>query len=104
MYSTPRIVRPPRMWPRLRRTLERLLHPLYRRHAHAALRGRVRPGAMLVVCHGNICRSPFAAALLERGLRRARGGLADYRSHRLPTQWGSAVAPDLRRTARRCRI
>jgi len=46
----------------------RLLHPLHRRHALEALRRRPPPAAILVVCHGNICRSPFAAALLAADL------------------------------------
>lgn len=45
-----------------------LLHPLLRRRALEALRQRPRPTRVLVVCHGNICRSPFAAALLARDL------------------------------------
>ena len=53
---------------RVRRTPERLLHPLRRRKAVETLRGRPRPRALLVVCHGNICRSPVAAALLDREL------------------------------------
>jgi protein-tyrosine-phosphatase len=48
--------------------VERLLHPLLRRRAYAALLRRSRPATLLVVCHGNICRSPFAAARLARGL------------------------------------
>lgn len=43
------------------------MHPLRRRAALRRL-GRARPAALLVACHGNICRSPFAAALLERAL------------------------------------
>jgi len=53
---------------RVRRTPERLLHPLRRRKALEALHGRPRPKTLLVVCHGNICRSPVAAALLAREL------------------------------------
>jgi protein-tyrosine phosphatase len=52
----------------LRGAPDRLLHPLRRRRALAALRTRPTPVAVLVVCHGNICRSPFAAALLRRSL------------------------------------
>ena len=52
----------------VRHTPERLLHPLRRRKALEALRARSRPRAVLVVCHGNICRSPLAAALLAREL------------------------------------
>ena len=57
-----------RLLSRVRRTPERLLHPLRRRKALEALRARPRPTPVLVVCHGNICRSPVAAALLEREL------------------------------------
>jgi protein-tyrosine phosphatase len=53
---------------RVRRTPERLLHPVRRRKAFETLRERPRPGTLLVVCHGNICRSPIAAALLDREL------------------------------------
>jgi low molecular weight protein-tyrosine phosphatase len=52
----------------VRRTPERLLHPMRRRKAVAALRNRPRPVTVLAVCHGNICRSPVAAALLGREL------------------------------------
>jgi len=53
---------------RVRRVPDRLLHPLRRRQALEALRGRPRAKTVLVVCHGNICRSPIAAALLSREL------------------------------------
>ena len=52
----------------VRRTPERLLHPLRRRKALEALRARARPKTLLVLCHGNICRSPAAAGLLQRAL------------------------------------
>jgi len=52
---------------RLLKAPARLLHPLRRRAARAALRGRA-PRVIVVVCHGNICRSPLAAALLRRAL------------------------------------
>lgn len=52
----------------VRRTPERLLHPLRRRRSLEALRARECPKTVLVVCHGNICRSPMAAALLAREL------------------------------------
>jgi protein-tyrosine-phosphatase len=51
---------------RLARTLwqlpERLLHPLWRRRALARLRACSPPRSVVFVCHGNICRSPYAAA------------------------------------------
>jgi len=51
----------------LLRSPGKLLHPLRRRAARAALQGRA-PRTIVVVCHGNICRSPLAAALLRRAL------------------------------------
>ena len=53
---------------RVRRTPDRLLHPMRRRKAVERLRARSRPANVLVVCHGNICRSPVAGALLAREL------------------------------------
>lgn len=53
---------------RVRHTPDRLLQPLRRRKAIEGLRTRARPKTVLVVCHGNICRSPVAGALLARGL------------------------------------
>ncbi len=53
---------------RVRRTPDRLLHPLRRRKALEALRARSQPQTLLVLCHGNICRSPLAGALLGREL------------------------------------
>ena len=47
---------------------DRLLHPLRRRAARADLARRAPPNGLLVICHGNICRSPFAAALLRARL------------------------------------
>ena len=58
----------------LRRTPERLLHALRRRRALGRLRGCPPPHFVLVVCHGNICRSPYAAALLEYDLTRFAPG------------------------------
>ena len=52
----------------VRHTPDRLLQPLRRRKAIEGLRARPRPTNVLVVCHGNICRSPVAGALLAREL------------------------------------
>jgi protein-tyrosine phosphatase len=52
----------------MRNLPDRLLHP--KRHA-AALRhlGTMRrPRRILVLCHGNICRSPYLEAMLQRAL------------------------------------
>lgn len=56
----------------LRREPERLCHPLRRRWAKRRVAELPSPQTVLVVCYGNICRSPYAAAKL-RGLLRERG-------------------------------
>lgn len=48
-----------------RRTRDRLSHPMLRRRAFRRLDGLDRPRRFLVLCYGNICRSPYAAARLE---------------------------------------
>ena len=52
----------------LRHGVERLAHRRRRRRAIARLARRGVPRSILVVCVGNICRSPYAAALLRRHL------------------------------------
>ena len=47
---------------------DRRLHPRRRRRALALLRRPPAPKVVLFVCHGNICRSPFAAAVLRAEL------------------------------------
>lgn len=49
-------------------TPDRLLHPLRRRQSLDRLRRRGAPASVLFVCHGNICRSPYAAATLQAAL------------------------------------
>lgn len=60
---------------RLRRLPARVLHPLRRRQVRATLSGRGAPRSVLVVCHGNICRSPFGAAVLQRKLAGTNGAV-----------------------------
>lgn len=52
----------------LRSLPDRILHR--RRHTAARLRlaAMMRPRRILVLCHGNICRSPYLAAVLQRAL------------------------------------
>jgi protein-tyrosine-phosphatase len=45
---------------------ERLLHPWRRRTALRCLGRMHLPHTVLFVCHGNICRSPYAAAVARR--------------------------------------
>ncbi len=59
---------------RLRRAGDRLLYRARRRAAFAALGSRRPPAFVLVLCSGNIFRSPFAAAVLERELERRGAG------------------------------
>jgi protein-tyrosine phosphatase len=58
--------RRPARW--LRRLPDRLLHPLRRRRARRTLLAHRKLAGLLVLCHGNICRSPYATAVLRRGL------------------------------------
>lgn len=58
----------------VRRLPDRLLHPRRRRRARERLSGGARSdGPVLFICHGNICRSPYAEKVLAR---EARGRLA----------------------------
>lgn len=52
----------------VRHAPDRLLHPLRSRQARAALPALGAGDHILVLCHGNICRSPYAAAALSRAL------------------------------------
>ena len=53
---------------RMRHAPDRLLHGVRRRAALAMVVARRRPTLVLVVCYGNVCRSPFGAAALRRAL------------------------------------
>ena len=50
----------------VRSALVRTLHPRRRRAALARLRTAPLPTSILFVCHGNICRSPYAARAFRR--------------------------------------
>jgi protein-tyrosine-phosphatase len=54
-----------RVWNRARSAPLRALHARRRARATKRLRGRL-PSSVLFLCHGNACRSPFAAALFAR--------------------------------------
>lgn len=61
-----------RLWAALRQLRhlpDRLLHAWRRRGLRRALLGRGLPRTVLVVCHGNICRSPYGAGALRRLFR-----------------------------------
>lgn len=45
-----------------------MLHPLWRRRARRAVDEAGFPSRVLFVCHGNICRSPYAEGALRREL------------------------------------
>src|SRR2546430_998621 len=87
---------------RISRVPDRLLHNGRRRAALAALAGAERaPASLLVICNGNIFRSPFAAAVLRRalelrGLGRVRVDSAGFAGPGRPTP-GDAVAAAARR-------
>lgn len=53
----------------LRHGPDRILHAQRRRRAREQLRGMVStPEAVLFICYGNICRSPYAAEVFRRSL------------------------------------
>ena len=54
---------------------ERVWHPVRRRRALRQLAGHPRPRKVLFVCHGNICRSPYAAHLFA-SRRNGNGSIA----------------------------
>ena len=58
----------------LRHGPDRLLHPRRRARAERALQSAGPPRAVIFVCLGNICRSPYAASRL-RVLMGAEGGI-----------------------------
>lgn len=57
----------------VRRLVSRTLHPLRRRAAQAQLTRLGPQRGVLVICFGNICRSPYAAAVLSQRLPAAPG-------------------------------
>lgn len=52
----------------LRSTVHRRLHPGRHQRTRAQLRRAPRPRDILVICHGNICRSPYLEAVLRSHL------------------------------------
>jgi protein-tyrosine phosphatase len=89
-----------RRWLRaLRHLPDRGLHPFRRRAALGRLRRGGTPRSILVLCYGNICRSPYAAERLrsllgpsDGGVRVASVGL--YESGRPPPKEALAVASE----------
>ena len=61
-----------RAWRATRLAVDQVLAPTRRKRAARALASRQRPKHILVVCHGNICRSPYLEAALRRRLPEAR--------------------------------
>jgi protein-tyrosine phosphatase len=50
----------------VRQRVEALFHPFRHRRVAESLRRTPRPRSILVVCHGNVCRSPYLAAVLTK--------------------------------------
>lgn len=80
-YSAPMT----RWWPDLawlrnaRHLAEAAIHPVRQQAARTLIRN-ARPRSILFVCNGNICRSPFAAALFAKRLPRTLQGSITVRS------------------------
>ncbi len=64
----------------MKRHSERLLHAQRRRRAVARLQRYPEPPSILLVCVGNICRSPYAAAVLRQRLNGFLGKEYQFRS------------------------
>lgn len=60
----------------VRGRINRALHPLWRRRALRAVDEAGFPSRVLFVCHGNICRSPYAEKVLEREARGRLGAVS----------------------------
>lgn len=63
-----------------RRSSERLFHPLRRRQLLARLRRHRMPRGVLFVCHGNICRSPYAEGVFRLQLGASADSVIRVRS------------------------
>ncbi len=63
-----------------RRTWDRLLHPFRRYRALAVVRQHRMPSVVLFVCHGNICRSPYAEGALRAQLGTGAASVIHVRS------------------------
>lgn len=60
-----------RVYRHARNTIDRVLHP--GRHTRALERvRRILPRSILVICYGNVCRSPYLEVVLARALPGAR--------------------------------
>lgn len=61
------------LYRRLRTLTVGALHPERRRRAIERLTILGRPSRVLAICHGNVCRSPYLAAILQRDLEAGIG-------------------------------
>jgi len=83
------------------RGMERLLHPLRRRRASRELSALGASCSILVVCLGNICRSPYAARRLDHDLAAVGLGEADVGSAGFILPGRTSPEPARRVAARR---
>jgi len=87
----------------------RVLHSLRRRRALALLRRHRPVRSVLVVCHGNMCRSPFAAGLLRpwlsgRGVRVDSAGFLGPGRRSPPEAVAAAARYDIDLSAHRSEL
>ena len=66
--AEPSVARSRRLLSAARHAPDRLLHASRRRALARRIRGGSVPTRITFICHGNICRSPYAAASLQRRL------------------------------------
>ena len=75
----------------MRRMADGLLQPGRHRRALKRLRALEPPARLLVVCHGNICRSPYLQAVLQRELPNATIASAGFLRAERPVPDNSRV-------------
>lgn len=75
----------------IRLLVDRLLHPRRHRRALERLRALGAPRRLLVVCHGNICRSPYLEAVLRREMPGATVSSAGFLRAQRPVPENSRI-------------
>lgn len=72
--------------------IDAVLHPGRHRLALRKIRRAAVPRRILVVCHGNVCRSPYLAATLQRDLPNVRVMSAGFLRAERPVPQNSLIA------------
>ena len=71
-------VRPGSLYDAMRNLPDRILHAKRHRAVQSRLSRMPRPRSILVICYGNVCRSPYLEAVLRRALPDIRVSSAGF--------------------------